>query len=315
MRENKKIFIPLIGIICLVVGFTLGSGFKTAYEYISFNLMSPTSDIVSVQPNGTMAPKLPLKLDFAGEAVPLNDMEVRERLDRELIINTYAHIGTILLLKRGNQWGPLIKKILREEHVPEDFFYLCMAESHLSQVTSPAQASGFWQFLKPTAIQYGLVVDDEVDERYHIEKATYAACKYLKDSYNKLGSWSLAAAGYNMGMAGAGRQANEQGSNNYYDLYLNDETSRYLFRILAIKTIIENPTHFNFHLDSSDLYPPYEYKQIAVSNSVNSWIEFAQQNGISYKNLRKHNPWIRSKSLKNLSKRTFYINAPIEKSN
>lgn len=311
MKNKRKILTALVGIACLAIGFTLGSSFKTAYEYISYNLKSAKTDTVSMQQRGTVAPKLPTQLDFAGESVPLDDLEVRERLDRELIINSYAHIGTILLLKRGHQWGPLIRRILKEENVPEDFFYLCMAESHLSQVTSPEKASGFWQFLKPTAIQYGLVVDDEVDERYHVEKATYAACKYLKDSYNRLGSWSLAAAGYNMGMAGAGRQASEQGSKNYYDLYLNEETSRYLFRILAIKTIIENPTHFNFHLDPSDLYPPVEYRQIAVSKSVNSWIEFAQQNGISYKILRKHNPWIRSKSLKNSSNRTYYVQVPI----
>ncbi len=311
MKIRKNIWIGIICTFCLAIGFTFGSGFQSAYQYISFNLKRSATDTVSVQSKGVTTPKLPLNLNFAGEEVPLKDIEVRERLDRELIINSYAHIGTIMLLKRGNQWGPLIREILKQENIPEDFFYLCMAESRLDHVVSPANASGFWQFLKATAIQYGLVVNDEVDERYNIEKSTYAACKYLRHSYEKLGSWTLAAAGYNMGISGVDRQAQEQGSNDYYDLYLNEETSRYLFRILAIKTIQENPKDFNFYLDESDLYEPYQYREIPVSGSVTSWIEFAKQNGIQYKDLRKHNRWIRSKSLKNVARNTFYVKVPM----
>lgn len=308
--KKRKVLLA-VGAISLAVGFLIGSGFKEAFRYVSFNLLSPHTSNISMQPTGTVAPKIPVSMSFAGEEVPLDNIEVRERIDRELVINSYAHIGTLLLLKRGNQWESTIKKILREENVPEDFFYLCMAESHLAHVVSPAKAAGFWQFLKATAIQYGLVVNDEVDERYHVEKATYAATKYLKNSYNQLGSWTLAAAGYNMGVAGAGRQAREQGSNNYYDLYLNEETSRYVFRILAIKTIIENPSDFNFHVHESDLYQPYQYREIPVSGAVNSWIDFAKQHDISYKELRKHNAWIRSKSLKNVERNTFYVRVPL----
>lgn len=307
---NNKYQIVLIVLGSIFIGFLIGSAFQTPSQYISFNFKKPIVSDISVQAQGA-APKLPVKLDFAGEAVPLKDIEVRERLDREIIVNTFRHSSTLILLKKANQWAPTLKKILREQGIPEDFVYLSMAESDLSQVSSPSNASGFWQFLKPTAIQYGLIVNDEVDERFDIEKSTYAACKYLKDSYNQLGSWTLAAAGYNMGMAGAGRQADQQGSNNYYDLYLNTETSRYVFRILALKIIHQNPSHFDYLIESSDLYEPYKYKEVAVSGSVNSWIAFAKQNGTSYKEIRRHNSWIRSTSMKNSAGNTFMVKIPI----
>lgn len=309
MGKSKR-NILLVAVVCLALGFGIGSAFQNASQYVSFNLKTPSSADISVQSSGS-APKLPVKLDFAGEAVPLNDIEVRERLDREIIVNTFRHSSTLILMKKANQWAPMLKKILKEQNIPEDFVYLSMAESDLSHVNSPSNASGFWQFLKPTAIQYGLIVNDEVDERYDIEKSTYAACKYLKDSYDKLGSWTLAAAGYNMGVAGVGRQAQSQGSNSYYDLYLNTETSRYVFRILALKLIHLNPSHFDYQIESSDLYEPYKYKEIEVSGAVNSWIDFAKQNGVSYKELRKHNTWIRSTSMKNIAKNTFKVKVPV----
>jgi membrane-bound lytic murein transglycosylase D len=307
--KNKKQLI-LIVFISSIIGFLIGSAFQTSSQYISFNLKNPIASDISVIAQGA-APKLPVKLDFAGESVPLQDIEVRERLDREIIVNTFRHSSTLLLMKKANQWIPTLTKILKENGIPEDFAYLSMAESDLSQVSSPSNASGFWQFLKPTAIQYGLIVNDEVDQRFDIEKSTYAACKYLQDSYNQLGSWTLAAAGYNMGMAGVGRQANEQGSNNYYDLYLNTETSRYVFRILALKLIHQNPSHFDYLLESSDLYEPYQYKEISVSGAVNSWISFAKQNGTSYKELRRHNPWIRNTSMRNSANNTFIVKIPV----
>ncbi len=309
MEKNKK-YITLVAGGCLALGFGLGSAFQNASQYVSFNLKQPVTADISVQSAGA-APKLPVKLDFAGENVPLNDVEVRERLDREIVVNTFRHSSTLILMKKANQWLPTLKKILKEQNIPEDFIYLSMAESDLSHVTSPSNASGFWQFLKPTATQYGLIVNDEVDERFDIEKSTYAACKYLRDSYDKLGSWTLAAAGYNMGMAGAGRQAETQGSNNYYDLYLNTETSRYVFRILALKLIHQNPGHFDYQIESSDLYEPYKYKEIEVSGAVNSWIDFARQNNVSYKELRRHNTWIRSTSMKNIAKNTFKVKIPV----
>lgn len=308
--EVKKAKIFIIAVSSLVLGFGIGSAFQNADQYVSFNLKKPVSSDISLNHSGG-SPKLPVRLDFAGESVPLQDLEVRERLDRELIINSFRHSSTLLLMKKANQWIPTLKAILKEQSIPEDFIYLCMAESDLSHVTSPSNAAGFWQFLKPTAQEYGLIVNDEVDERFHIEKSTYAACKYLKDSYQKLGSWTLAAAGYNRGIAGIGRDADAQGSNNYYDLYLNTETSRYVFRILALKLIHNNPSDFNFIIESSDLYEPYKYKEIEVSGPVSSWVEFARQNGTTYKEIRRHNAWIRSTSMKNVAKNTFKVKIPV----
>jgi hypothetical protein len=308
MKNKKQLVLTVF--VSSIVGFLIGSAFQTSSQYISFNLKEPILSDISIEAPGS-APKLPIKLDFAGENVPLKDIEVRERLDREIIVNSFRHSSTLLLMKRANQWTPTLIKILKEQGVPEDFAYLSMAESDLTQVSSTSNASGFWQFLKPTAIQYGLIVNDEVDQRFDIEKSTYAACKYLQDSYNQLGSWTLAAAGYNMGMSGVGRQAIEQGSNNYYDLYLNTETSRYVFRILALKLIHQNPSNFDYRIEASDLYEPYQYKEIPVSGSVNSWISFAKDNNISYKELRRHNPWIRTTSMKNSANNTFLVKIPV----
>lgn len=307
-RSKKKIL--LFASLGLIIGFGIGSAFQNPTQYISFNLKNANTSNVSLVSHGA-APKLPVKIDFAGEETPMNDIEVRERLDREIVVNSFRHSSTVLLLKRANQWTPLLKQILKGENIPEDFIYLSMAESDLSQVTSPSNASGFWQFLKPTAIQYGLIVNDEVDQRFDIEKSTYAACKYLKDSYDKLGSWTLAAAGYNMGMTGVSRQATEQGSQNYYDLYLNTETSRYVFRILALKAIHLHPEDFGYMVASEDLYEPYKYREIQVDGAVSSWISFAKENGTSYKELRRHNPWIRSTSMKNINKNTFTVKIPV----
>lgn len=309
MKNNRNKFV-LVALGSLIIGVGIGSAFQTASQYISFNLNQAVTADVSIDHAGG-APKLPVKLDFAGESVPLNDIEVRERLDREVIVNSFRHSSTLILLKKANQWLPTLRRILNEQNIPEDFLYLAMAESDLSHVTSPSNAAGFWQFLKPTAQEYGLIVNDEVDERFHIEKSTYAACKYLKDSYNKLGSWTLAAAGYNRGIAGIGRDAESQGSKNFYDLYLNTETSRYVFRILALKLIHQNPSAYNFKISSSDLYEPYKYREVEVSGAVNSWIEFAKQNGTSYKELRRHNAWIRSSSMKNIAKNTFKVKIPV----
>ena len=199
-----------------------------------------------------VAPAIPSHMTLAGEEVPLNDFGVREALDRELIVNTYRHSGTILYMKRASRWFPVIKPILAEEGVPEDFKYLAVIESGLSQVVSPAGASGFWQFLKKTGPEYGLEVSSTVDERYHVEKATRAACLYLKEAYEKFGSWSLAAASYNMGMSGVTKRLKEQGVDNYWDLHLNSETARYVYRILAVKKVLESPASFGFKLRESD---------------------------------------------------------------
>jgi membrane-bound lytic murein transglycosylase D len=255
------------------------------------------------------AVKIPESVTFAGESVPVDDPEVRERLDRELTVNAYWQSSTIILLKRANRWLPTIEKILKEENVPDDFKYLCMAESSLDNVVSPAGASGFWQFMKATGIQYGLLINSEVDERYQLEKATRAACKYLRDAKDKSGSWTAAAASYNMGLAGVNKQQNLQGETAYYNLLLNTETSRYVQRIVALKIIHQHQKDYGFYLSEEDVYPEYKYTIKQVSGSV-SWVSFAKENNTSYKLLRIYNPWIRDYNLVNKEKRTFDVKIP-----
>lgn len=240
---------------------------------------------------------LPEQVDFAGEVVPINQTDVRESLDRELLVNTYWHSNTFLMLKKANRWFPMIEQILKEEGVPDDFKYLALIESGLNNSVSPAGATGFWQFLKSTGQSYGLEVSDEVDERYHAEKSTRAACKYLKDAYAKHGSWSLVAASYNMGMAGVGKQLDRQKADNYWDLLLNDETSRYVYRILAVKEIMRDPGAFGFHIRPIDLYQPYETKAVQIDSTISDLATWAQDNGVTYKTLKNFNPWMRERSI------------------
>ena len=256
---------------------------------------------------------LPKTIEFAGEKVPMNLIDVREKLDRELHVNTYWQSNTLLFIKRSNRWFPIIEKILLEENVPNDFKYLALIESGLTQVVSPAGAAGFWQIMKKTAPEFGLEVTSEVDERYHVEKSTHAACLYLKEAKEKFGSWTLAAASYNIGQSGLQRQLNKQEVNSYYDLLLNSETSRYLFRILAAKHILSNANQFGFNFRPKDLYPAITYKTIVTDSSISSFTEFAAQNGINYKVLKYLNPWLRSKELINSKRKKYEIKIPDEK--
>lgn len=250
---------------------------------------------------------IPQKLYFAGERVPLNDSEVRERFDRELHVNTYWHSQTILFLKRANRWFPIIEPILKEHGVPEDFKYLALIESGLMNVVSPAGAAGFWQILETTGRELGLEIRAEVDERYHVEKSTIAACKFLLESYKLYNNWTMAAASYNMGRAGLNRQVANQRVNNYYDLWLNEETSRYVFRILAIKTIFENPQMFGFHFRKSDLYKPFDYHTVTTDTTITDLVAFAHQHNVSFKELRMLNPWLRQLTLPNPERRLYEI--------
>jgi len=262
---------------------------------------------VSVKDNVTFAVKLPDNLSFAGESVQLDNMDVRERLDRELTVNSYWHSSTILMMKRANRWFPMIERILRENNVPDDFKYLALAESGLQNVVSPAGASGYWQFMKGAAKEHGLKVSNEIDERYHVEKATEAACSYLIKMKNELGSWTLAAAAYNMGLSGLKKQMTRQMESNYYDLILNQETSRYVFRILAMKSIYSAPQDFGFQLEKTDLYQPYDYKIFLVDEAVESWPEYCKQQGITYRELKLLNPWLREAYLTNTEKKEYKI--------
>lgn len=242
-------------------------------------------------------PKLPSSIAFAGETAPLHRWDVKERLDRELLFNSYMHGSTMYILKLANRTFPTIERILKEQGVPEDFKYLAVAESALYNQISKAGATGYWQFLKASGIQFGLEISDEVDMRYDLEASTVAACKYLKQAYNKFGNWTSAAASYNMGMAGLSNYSAQQYENNYYNLLLPEETNRYVYRILALKAIVGNPEKFGFQLDKSDVYPPIEGKTVQVSSSIPDLAAWAKQNGSTYQQVKLANQWLRAKSL------------------
>ena len=253
---------------------------------------------------------IPETLSFAGEEMPLDIFYVKEGLDRELSVNTYWHSATLQIIKKSQRWFPLFDSILAANNVPVDFKYLAVIESGLSNVTSPAGAVGYWQFLKGTAKDYNLEVNKEVDERYHVEKATEAACKYFLKSYEKFGNWTLVAAAYNAGNNGITTQIERQKSGSYYDLLLSDETTRYIYRIAAMKIIFENPEVYGFYIDGDDIYPNISTHTVIVNNSIDDWADFAKQNGISYKILKYFNPWLRQDYLKNRKKKTYIITIP-----
>jgi len=257
-----------------------------------------------------VSPTIPDALELAGERVPIDGFGVRESLDKELIVNTYRHSSTILYLKKSARWFPVIEEILKEEGVPNDFKYLAVIESGLSQVVSPAGASGFWQFMKKTAPEYGLEVSASVDERYDVEKSTRAACQYLKESYIRFGSWSLAAASYNMGQHGVEKCLDEQSVDNYWDLHLNSETGRYVYRMLAIKEVMSSPVTYGFHISSDGLYLPHDVREIEVSENISNLNDFALKNGSNLKEIKALNPWLRKGYLTVKPGKTYVISLP-----
>ncbi|AMQ55424.1 lytic transglycosylase domain-containing protein [Algoriphagus sanaruensis] len=240
---------------------------------------------------------LPTSVDFAGEMVPLDQPDVMERLEREIYVNAYWESNMILLMKRSGKYFDEIDRIFTEAGVPTDFKYLALAESGLMNVVSPAGARGFWQFMESTAKEYGLEVNKEVDERYHFEKSTRAAVRYLQKAHAKFGDWTAVAASYNMGQTGFSKRQSEQFEKNYYNLYLNEETSRYLFRILAFKIIFENQGEFGFHLKEKDFYKNPEFKKIKVDRDIKDLAAWAKGEGSTYKQLKLYNPWLRDKRL------------------
>lgn len=255
--------------------------------------------------------EMPSELFFAGEPVPLHDRGVLERYDRELLVNTYWQSSTLLMLKRANRWFPVIEPILLAHGVPDDFKYLALIESNLANVVSPAGATGFWQILQGTGRDLGLEINDYVDERYHVEKATAAACRYLLDARERYGSWTMAAAAYNIGNSRLGRILENQRVDSYYDLFLNEETSRYVFRILAIKSILEDPNASGFHFRPEDLYPPLEYQVLTVDTPITDLTDFAFRHNTTYRALRELNPWLRRYELPNRSGKTYEIKMPV----
>ncbi len=259
---------------------------------------------------------IPTTLSFAGEAVPLSNEDVRERLDRELIHNSYKLSATLIILKREGRWKALIQQILRENEVPEDFFYLAVAESELDvYAKSVVGAVGFWQFMPTTAKEYGLEISTQVDQRRDVLLATQATCKYLKDAYRKFGNWTLVAASYNRGMSGMDKAVVGQKEKSYYDLYLNQETYRYVFRILAMKVIMQAPEKYGFYLADDEKYKPFATTSFEVKTTIEDLAAFAQKNNTTYHTLKKLNPWLDDNDTYKLvvSKEKYMIQLPSEK--
>lgn len=254
--------------------------------------------------------KLPKGINFAGEELPKGDNDVLERLDRELHVNTYWQSNSLLMFKRANKFFPIIEPILKRNNIPEDFKYLALTESALQQVVSPAGATGFWQIMRSTGKELGLEINSEVDERYHIEKSTEAACEYLKQAYEKFGSWTLVAASYNMGMSGLDRALREQKVKNYYDLLLNSETSRYVFRIHALKEIMENPSKYGFNFTKEDLYSFEPTQKLEITQPIEDLASFAKHLGINYKILKRLNPWLRDDKLSMRYNQSYVLDLP-----
>jgi len=288
--------------------------------FLSFNFLNPkenTDNIVDIihqkEFNSffrSYTLVTPDSIEFTGEYAPLFAEDIWERYDKEIHKNVYWQSNTLFYFKRANKYFPLIEEILAKNNIPNDFKYLAIIESGLENVVSPAGASGFWQFMKGTAKDYGMEVNSEVDERYNLEKSTEAACVYLQKAYDKFGSWTMAAASYNVGMNGLSRRATEQSTNNYYDLYLPTETSRYVFRLLAIKEIFENKSKYGFILRKQDLYKEIETVHILLNKSNVDLVSFSDSLGINYKILKQFNPWLRDKKLTNKSEKTYTITIP-----
>lgn len=254
--------------------------------------------------------RIPQNLNFAGEKVPVKNFIVREAMEKELIINTYWQAQTLLLHKRANRWFPVIEPILKQNDIPEDFKYIALIESQLSNALSPQGAAGFWQLVEPTARGYGLEISEEVDERYDVVKSTQAACRYFKEAYNIFHNWTLAAASYNRGMGGIAAAMDKQKATNYYDMLLTDETARYVFRILAMKEIISRPKVYGYLIRKKDLYPIIASKKISIDSSITDLALFALSQKINYKILKTFNPWLRLNSLTNPEKKKYIIEIP-----
>jgi membrane-bound lytic murein transglycosylase D len=298
----------------LGLGILLGVTFVAGLAFDKDDKDAP----VEVQEDGRLQYKwystaLPKQMSFAGEKVPLDRWEVKERLDREILMNYYMHGSTLYILKLSTRVFPMIEKQLKANGLPDDFKYLCVAESSLQNPTSPAGAVGYWQFMRETGTRYGLEITDEVDERYDLEKATNAACRYLTDAYKKFGNWTAAAASYNCGMGGFSNQSSFQMSGNYYDLLLPEETNRYVFRILALKHLLGNAPKFGYIVPESDAYQPVPTRTMSITESVPNLAQFAMDQGTTYKMLKILNPWMRDRKLTVKAGKSYTVQLPVNK--
>lgn len=290
-------------IICLALLIFLSSSFKSQSDKQN-SQKHPLSDY------NVYALPLPKTLDFSGESMPLIKQDVKERMDRELLVNTYWQSNGFLLLKRAHKYFPIIEPILEAYGVPDDFKYLALIESGLQNVTSPAGAKGFWQIMKSTAKEYGLEVNANVDERYNLILSTKVACEYLLKAKQRFGSWTLAAASYNAGMNGIASELERQSVDNYYDMLLGQETGRYVFRIVALKEITNNAKKYGFNYTDADLYNYPPTFSVEVDTAVSDFVQFAEGFGINYKQLKIHNPWLRETFLNNKSRKKYNIEIP-----
>ena len=282
--------------------------------FLCFHLRCQESEIYPKLKQNTLkvfSIKHPNNLDFCGENVPINSFDIRERFDRELLVNIYWQSNMMLLIKRANKWFPLIEEILNEEGIPNDFKYLAVVESGLETLRSPRGAKGFWQLMPSTAREFGLEVNNNVDERYHVEKSTRVACKYLNKAKTKFGNWTLAAASFNRGIYGIEKELLKQKVESYYDLLLNNETRRYIFRILAVKIIMSNPKTYGFIFEQSDLYESTPVRIINWDLPIQNISSFAEEQGINYKLLKIFNPWLIQNHLNNKSRKKYQIKIPL----
>jgi hypothetical protein len=301
--SNLIKILSLVAIIC--VSSLLIFSVKSNDKYALFD--KNTSEFYEIK-----ALKLPKDLNFAGEPVPIDEEDIRERMDRELLVNTYWQSNGLIMIKRSHKYFPIIEPILKENGIPDDFKYLAVIESGLDNVTSPAGAKGFWQIMPATAKESGLEVNDNVDERYNLEKATQAACDYLNTAYKKFGNWTLAAASYNAGMSGISKRMDTQLVDDYYDLLLPDETERYILRMVAVKEILNDPKSYGFIFDKHDLYITEPTRTVTVDTVISNIALFSKNMGTNYKTLKIHNPWLRENKLNNASRKLYEIKIPLD---
>ena len=294
LRWMAPVFVILLAGFVMRLG-PITSAFKTYGE-------QPSQKVYALE--------IPDSLTFAGEKIALTSPDLKERLDKELLVNTYWQSNMLLMIKRANKYFPEIERILVAQGIPKDFKYLAVIESGLENVRSPAGAKGFWQLMKNTGREMGLEINTNVDERHHLELSTVVASKYLKKAKSKLGSWTLAAASYNRGMSGIQRILNTQQADDYFDLLLGTETSRYVFRILAVKLIMENPAKFGYVYKGKDLYQAIPVRKYGLDTAINNLAEFSKEKDINYKILKIHNPWLLENHLNNKSRKHYEISIP-----
>lgn len=314
MQKSVYVFALVVLVFMTFVFFSSYTNEPDKSEYISANgekaAPGKKADRSGVAQVVEPAP-IPGDANLAGEYIPLDNMDARERLDRELMVNTYWQSATLQHIKLANRYFPTFERIFAEEGVPDDFKYLAVIESSLRNVVSPAGARGLWQFMPATGKGYGLIIDKEIDERYHLEKSTRAAAKYLKKLHSEFGSWTMAAAAYNMGDTRLRGLVRKQGSNNYYDIEMNAESARYISRVVAVKSIMKNPSNYGFYVNESDLYQPHtNVKIVDVPTAVPNWATWAKNQGISYRTLKYYNPWLRDTKLTNSGSRTYKVKVP-----